>query len=411
MSLVRNPRTGNWEADIRFPKGTGRLHVSLRTKKKSEAQLPYAALKKLVDEQQTELVDLVRRRIVTVPAVVAAYRENRPFNSLLLRESWPTLEKAIAEYLKWQESQGDRSKGTLNALKFTLAQAARFFGMDRRLDSIRHTDVEAWKVSLTTRQEPEKPVQATTVRDYLLRLSGLFNWHLKREHKRNGSARKAFTNPVEREIVPAVVIGARKRFLSAEEAQRLFAATPTQLKFAVAAALHAGLRLDEVCHLRPPPQDMDLEMKGGGILYVHAKGDWRPKSKKPREVPMTQELVSIARSHVAEFASEAWMLPAFSSMDDPMPRKTLGVHFKRIVQDAGLITDRTHPMGVTFHTLRHTFGSQLVMAGVDLFTVARLMGHADTKMIELVYGHLSPDHKRLAIGRLAGAIRLLPKEG
>jgi integrase len=45
-----------------------------------------------------------------------------------------------------------------------------------------------------------------------------------------------------------------------------------------------------------------------------------------------------------------------------------------------------------FHALRHTFASHAVMDGVSLMIVARLLGHADTKMVEKHYAHLSPDH-------------------
>jgi hypothetical protein len=55
---------------------------------------------------------------------------------------------------------------------------------------------------------------------------------------------------------------------------------------------------------------------------------------------------------------------------------------------------------VTFHTLRHTFASWLVMAGADLFTIARLMGHANTKQVEDTYGHLSPGHKLATVEML-----------
>jgi hypothetical protein len=51
------------------------------------------------------------------------------------------------------------------------------------------------------------------------------------------------------------------------------------------------------------------------------------------------------------------------------------------------------------HTLRHTFASRLIMAGVDLRTVQELLGHKTISMT-LRYAHLSPDHQRRAITTL-----------
>jgi len=53
-----------------------------------------------------------------------------------------------------------------------------------------------------------------------------------------------------------------------------------------------------------------------------------------------------------------------------------------------------------FHDLRHTYASHLVMAGVDLTTVSRLMGHKNLTMT-LRYSHLAPDHLDAAVNKLA----------
>ncbi|MCD6256016.1 MAG: site-specific integrase, partial [Deltaproteobacteria bacterium] len=58
----------------------------------------------------------------------------------------------------------------------------------------------------------------------------------------------------------------------------------------------------------------------------------------------------------------------------------------------------------TFHDLRHTFASHLVMNGVDLMTVKELLGHKDIKMT-MRYSHLSPDHKRVAVKRIETVLR------
>jgi site-specific recombinase XerD len=51
------------------------------------------------------------------------------------------------------------------------------------------------------------------------------------------------------------------------------------------------------------------------------------------------------------------------------------------------------------HTLRHTFGSQLVINGVDIYTVQKLMNHKDLKMT-MRYAKLNDEIKKDGINRL-----------
>ena len=52
---------------------------------------------------------------------------------------------------------------------------------------------------------------------------------------------------------------------------------------------------------------------------------------------------------------------------------------------------------INFHGLRHTWASLAVMAGMPLMVVAKNLGHRDTRMVELHYGHLAPSYVAEAV--------------
>ena len=63
----------------------------------------------------------------------------------------------------------------------------------------------------------------------------------------------------------------------------------------------------------------------------------------------------------------------------------------------------------SWHCLRHTFASRLVMAGVDIRTVQELMGHKSISMT-VRYSHLAPKHTLAAVERLTGVISPAPTD-
>jgi integrase len=54
---------------------------------------------------------------------------------------------------------------------------------------------------------------------------------------------------------------------------------------------------------------------------------------------------------------------------------------------------------LTFHSLRHTFATNLAMNGVDLSTIQELLGHKSILMTKR-YSHPTPEHKRNAVKSL-----------
>jgi site-specific recombinase XerD len=101
-------------------------------------------------------------------------------------------------------------------------------------------------------------------------------------------------------------------------------------------------------------------------------------------------------------------------------RKRLGITFPTLFFYQNLHTKKYEPIksprewfgnaveeakieNMTWHILRHTFASRLVMAGVPLKTVQELMGHKTIAMTAR-YAHLSPGHKKEALERLVTPI-------
>ena len=52
-----------------------------------------------------------------------------------------------------------------------------------------------------------------------------------------------------------------------------------------------------------------------------------------------------------------------------------------------------------FHDLRHTFATRLVLAGVDLATVSKLLGHSSIQMT-MRYAHPTPEALKNAVNKL-----------
>jgi integrase len=141
-------------------------------------------------------------------------------------------------------------------------------------------------------------------------------------------------------------------------------------------ALHTGFRKSKLLSLRW--ENVDFRNR---LIKVDAS---YTRTYEARSVPMTETLTATLKSlKISAPADSTAAVFGYRQMT-----KT----FTRAVKRAGLID-------FTFHDLRHTFASRLVMSGVDLATVKELMGHKHITM-RLRYTHLAPGHMRSAIAIL-----------
>ena len=85
---------------------------------------------------------------------------------------------------------------------------------------------------------------------------------------------------------------------------------------------------------------------------------------------------------------------------DPMVPTTFTFRFKKILRENGL------PDDLNVHSLRHTNASMLIAQGVDVRTVAGLLGHAQPSTTLDIYSHVFDKNKRLAGQKLSEAMGL-----
>jgi integrase len=264
--------------------------------------------------------------------------------------------------------QGNKAIRTLDRDRYTIDKHLIPFYGQKQLIALKTTDIEEYKQFRRPHAAPSTiNREFDTLKAMLMKA---VEWHYLRKNPAAGVGK--FFNPPR-----------PPRFLNEDECHRLLDASKKSrnrcLHPFVSTALYAGLRKDELFHLEWSNVDMER-----GVLKIVNKDGWHTKSKKGREVPMPKSLREILKEHSAHPESPYVFYNADGTRFHDIRRG-----YANAVKGAGL----DH---ITFHTLRHTYASHLVMKGTDLPTVQQLLGHSDIKTT-MRYAHLAPDHLRLAV--------------
>jgi integrase/recombinase XerD len=185
--------------------------------------------------------------------------------------------------------------------------------------------------------------------------------------------------------------------LSTDEVRQLIAAVRTRhnrIYFQTVYSL--GLRLTEGLHL----QVGDID---GARMMVHVH---RGKGAKDRFVPLPTTTLAALREYWATHRHRIWLFPATgrdhgqaARADGPMERSSVQGALRRVVRDLGF------RKAISIHTLRHSYATHLLEAGVNLRLIQQYLGHSSLQTT-MVYLHLtaaSHEQARARIEELMGS--------
>lgn len=138
-------------------------------------------------------------------------------------------------------------------------------------------------------------------------------------------------------------------------------------------AFFTGMRLGELTNLKARQVDLN-----NLLIRVSCDKNFQTKSKQERVIPLAKQIISIITDRVN--SKQVYLFTKTGNIkynEDYVSKK-----FKEAVYNTRL------PDSIHFHTLRHSFASNLVRNGASLYIVKELLGHQSITTTQ-IYSHLS----------------------
>ena len=217
------------------------------------------------------------------------------------------------------------------------------------------------------------------------------------------SVNEQFCLPIKNQIVKPVVEKKDFEVLSLLEQQRLetyLLNDVDEIKFGIYLSLNMGLRIGEVCALAW--EDFDLE---NDVLHIRStvarvRSDIEgqktiliidnPKTKTSiRDIPISSKIKPVVM-FMWQNRRSRFVVSSISSFISP---RTYEYKFHRVLDECNI-------KSVNYHTLRHTFATRCVEAGIDVKTLSEILGHADVSITLNTYVHSSISLKRMQLEKL-----------
>jgi len=299
----------------------------------------------------------------------------------------PTLKDAVKQFLEWSVTEHASKQSTANRYKVASKPLLQFFG-NKPLDEISPDDVEKYKVwrSKQKKKAParmlmknknatsNKRLKPSTVNKELATLKIIFNHFIKADVLlKNPVSKVKFLKEDNNNYV----------VLSPEEEQLYLLAVSQPLQDVATLMLECGCRPGELTNLKK--EDINFEQS---FLMIQ---NGKTKAAR-RRIPLTDKAVRVLNSRINNAEGEFLFSGGRGGNSKTKPIVKLNNAHYGARKRAGLKKFR-------IYDLRHTFASRMAMAGVDLVTLAALLGHSRIEMV-MRYAHPVEEHKIDAMRKL-----------
>ncbi len=283
-------------------------------------------------------------------------------------ESSPTLYKFKGEYVKYIKNTF--SIKYLSSVEISFEHLIKFFGEGKTLLEINPKAVEDFKQYVMNLAPKGYSV-------YLRTLRAAFNIAITWEF--------VTSNPFSKIKIQKKQIN-KPLYLERQDLEKILShITNPTIKNIIIVSFYTGCRLGEVINLKW--SNVDLKNK----MIVIGDEQFRTKSGKRRTIPLCNEVYDLlSKCKGKELSTNEYVFSKSNGF--PYNKDFVSGIFKEGCRNAGL------DEGVHFHTLRHSFASNLANAGAPIIVIRDLMGHADVGTTQ-IYSHVSSESLQAAVNK------------
>jgi integrase len=302
------------------------------------------------------------------------------------RKPVPTFADALKDFLDWSEQEYAAHPNTHRRYQISSAALLRRFG-NTTLDRITPDDVERFKTqrakqkkapqgkkSKKARKPSTKQIRPATVNRELACLKHLFTRNVELIARNPVKGVKFLKEENE-----------QTRVLTADEEKLYLMAASQPLQDIATLMLETGMRPEEVYRIRRE----NVHVEQGYLFNPYGK----TKAAR-RKVPLSEPALAILAKRInSPKVKSAFLFPG-RVREGIKPEDAGPIVKVNAAHTAALKRCKAAPFRL--YDLRHTWATRSAMAGVDLVTLAAMLGHSRIQMV-LRYAHPTEEHQFAAM--------------